>query len=282
MTLLELTIAILFLIMLLLCSVRVLLALPHRNDKHSRNRIDSFETGAAKTIGDREVQEDEYGINNFGEGLMAVLADGQGKLHSGRIASLISIQAFQAVFQLREAFYNPQYYFSKAFRRANKEVLQKLADNRGTASVGVALIRDLTLYYAVVGNIKIAVYRNRELVPISAGHTVDMLAKQKYQQGKLTKQETVALLENHRLYNYVGKDSFWDVEVFDTPIALRPGEYVLLMSDGVYDTVRWRDLEACLAGEGRCQAKADAMIEMVNQAQQKDKDNASVMVIQVY
>lgn len=282
MTLLELTIAILFLMMLILCFVRALFALPHRNCKRNPNSIESFEIGTAKTIGDREVQEDEYGINNFGEGLMAVLADGQGKLHSGRIASLTSIQAFQEIFQLREAFYNPQYYFGKAFRRANKEVLQKLADNRGTASIGVALIRDLTLYYAVVGNIKIAVYRNRELVPISAGHTIDMLAKQKYQEGKLTKQETVALLENHRLYNFVGRDGFRDVEVFDTPIALRTGEYVLLMSDGVYDTIRWRDIEACLGKEGSCQSKAEALVEMVEQKQQNDKDNASIIVIRVY
>jgi len=282
MTLLELTIAILFLMMLILCFVRALFALPHRSCKRNSNSIDSFEIGTAKTIGDREVQEDEYGINNFGEGLMAVLADGQGKLHSGRIASLTSIQVFQEIFQLREAFYNPQYFFGKAFRRANKEVLQKLADNRGTASIGVALIKDLTLYYAVVGNIKIAVYRNRELVPISAGHTIDMLAKQKYQEGRLTKQETVALLENHRLYNFVGRDGFRDVEVFDTPIALRTGEYVLLMSDGVYDTIRWRDIEACLGKEGSCQSKAEALVEMVEQKQQNDKDNASIIVIRVY
>ncbi|GLC80090.1 PP2C family protein-serine/threonine phosphatase [Lacrimispora brassicae] len=282
MTLLELTIAILFLIMLMLCFVRVLLALPHRSYKQNQNRIDSFEIGTMKTIGDREVQEDEYGINNFGEGLMAVLADGQGKLHSGRIASLSSIQVFQEVFQLREAFYHPQYYFGKAFRRANKEILQKLADNRGTASVGVALIKNLTLYYAVVGNIKIAVYRNRELVPISTGHTIDMLAKQKYQEGTLTKQETVTLLENHRLYNFVGRDGFYDVEVFDTAITLRTGEYVLLMSDGVYDTVRWRDIEECLAKEASCQSKAEAIVEMIDQNPQNDKDNASIMIIRVY
>ncbi len=35
-----------------------------------------WEIGASKTIGSREVQEDEYGIRETEDGLMAVMADG--------------------------------------------------------------------------------------------------------------------------------------------------------------------------------------------------------------
>lgn len=46
------------------------------------------------------------------------------------------------------------------------------------------------------------------------------------------KKEAVALLEHHWLYNYVGQDSFYEVEFFETPISLYRGEDVLLMTDG--------------------------------------------------
>lgn len=239
------------------------------------------ETGASKTIGDREVQEDEYGIAETEESLMAVMADGMGKHYAGKIASRTAVDVFLDLFEDRNAFYNPQYSFRKAFQGANREILNQLEENQGSASVGAVMIKDRKLYYAVVGNVKIAVYRNHELVPVSSGHTIGVLAKQKYEEGKLTRQEAVSLLDHHRLYNFVGQDGFRDVEFFDTPIALHGGEYVLLMSDGLYETARWKDMEDCLEGEGSCQEKAFQLVELVNQSEEEEKDNAAVVVIKV-
>ena len=46
----------------------------------------AYETGTSKTIGDREVQEDEFGLTEKDAGVMAVLADGMGKHYGGKIA----------------------------------------------------------------------------------------------------------------------------------------------------------------------------------------------------
>ena len=66
------------------------------------------------------------------------------------------------------------------------------------------MIRDGWLYYAVVGNVKVCVYRNGDLVPMSAGHTLDVLAEEKFRIGRLSREDALVLLETHRLYNYVG------------------------------------------------------------------------------
>ncbi len=237
------------------------------------------ETGASKTIGDREVQEDEYGMTETEEGIMAVLADGMGKHYGGKIAARTAVQVFLDMFEDRNAFYNPQYSFRKAFQGANREILNQMEENQGSASVGAVMIKDQKLYYAVVGNVKIAVYRNHELVPVTSGHTINVLAKQKYAEGKLTRQEAISLLNHHRLYNYVGQDGFRDVEFFDTPITLYAGEQVLLMTDGLYETARWKDIEECLEAEGSCQEKAFRMIEFINQSVKEEKDNAAVVII---
>lgn len=249
--------------------------------KKDRKRGGGCEIGSSKTIGNREVQEDEYGITESEEGLMAVLADGMGKHFGGKIASRTAVTVFQDMFEDGNAYYNPQYSFRKAFHGANGEILKQLDENQGCASVAAVMIRDRKLYYASVGNVKAAVYRNRELVPVTSGHTINVLARQKYGEGKLTRQEAVTLLDHHRLYNYVGQDGFHDVEFFDTPIALYGGEYVLLMTDGLYETARWKDMEDCLEGEGSCQDVAYRLVELVNQSEEEEKDNAAVVVLRV-
>ncbi len=68
---------------------------------------------------------------------------------------------------------------------------------------------------------------------------------------------------------------------FDTPIALNSGEYVLLMSDGLYEGVKWKDIEECLEETGTSQEKAFRLVEMINTSQEEDKDNSSVVIIRV-
>ena len=53
------------------------------------------------------------------------------------------------------------------------------------------------------------------------------------------------------------------------------------MSDGLYETARWKDLEECLEGDGSCQEKAYRLVELVNQSEEEEKDNAAVVLIQV-
>lgn len=278
MTIPESVIAFLLLLLCLLLFLRILLWFS--GQKREPDLASDCVSGASRTIGDREVQEDVYGIKTAPEGTMAVLADGMGKHFGGKIAAGTAVEAFQQIFEDGSAFYNPQYSFRRAFQGANREILNRLEEEQGCASVAAVMVKDRRLYYAAAGNVKVAVYRNQELVPVTSGHTIDVLARQKYEEGKLTRQEAADLLNQHRLYNFVGQDGFRDIEFFDKPISLYGGEYVLLMSDGLYETARWKDMEDCLESEGDCQQKAYQLIELVNRSGKEDKDNAAVVVLQ--
>lgn len=238
------------------------------------------DVGSSMTIGSREVQEDQVGTLYTPSGLLTVLADGMGKEYGGRIASRAAVETFLDLFKDYNAFDNPQYYFRKAFAAANRAIL-RILDNerRGSASVGTAMIRDGWLYYAVVGNVKVCVYRNGDLVPMSAGHTLDVLAEEKFRIGRLSREDALVLLETHRLYNYVGQDGFKDVEYIDRPVALRRGDIIVLMSDGVYDLLPWRDIEDILAHGQDCQRMAFEITERVNTTVAEHKDNASVILV---
>lgn len=240
----------------------------------------SRDMGGCMTIGTREFQEDCYGLEQSRQGVLGVLADGMGKSFGGRIASRVAVETFQDVFEDYNAFDNPPYFFRKAFQSANREILKTLDNGQnGAASVGAAVIMENKLYYAVVGNVKICVYRSGELVPVSTGHTLDQLAEQGFRSGKISREAAVTMLEDHRLYNYVGRDEFRDVELYDTPITLYPEDVVVLMSDGVFETLSWKDIEDVLATKKDCRSMAFEVIEKINRLNEENKDNASLVLI---
>ncbi len=261
---------------LLLEGVRFIVCFP------KQEKTPGIDIGKSMTIGNRETQEDQVETAMSPEGVVAVIADGAGQTYGGRIAAKIATQTCIELFLDYNAFHNPQYFFRKAFQTANREILKALGDDRrGTASVGCALIRNDHLYYALVGNVKICVYREGNLVPVSVGHTISVLAEQKFQEGSISREEALILLENRRLYNYLGQDEFRDIEYVDAPVRLRHKDIVVLMSDGIYDLLSVREVEDVLKKAKDCQEKAFEVIELVNRNSGTMKDNASIILMAV-
>ncbi len=242
--------------------------------------IRRFKIGKAMTIGDRQVQEDDYGVCQSAEGFLAVLADGMGKNYGGKVSSRIAVDTLKDLFRFYQSSENPAYFFRRVFHQINMEILEQLDDGRGGASVGAVLIRDNYLYYAVAGNVKVAVYRGGNLVPVSAGHTIDVLAGDKFVEGTITREEALKLLDNTRMYNYVGQDGFREIEFVDTPVRLRDKDMVVLMSDGLYEGMDWKTIEELLSGRKKCQQKAYEIIEEINAGSRKERDNASIVLVE--
>lgn len=240
-----------------------------------------FQTGKAMTIGTRQVQEDDYGICQSREGFLAVLADGMGKNYGGRVSSRIAVDILKEQFTEYHGVENPAYFFRKSFHRINREILSQLDDGRGGASVGAVMIKDNFLYNAVAGNVKLAVYRKDSLIPLSSGHTIDMLVESRFMKGTITREAALQMLENKRLYNYLGQDGFKEIEFFDTPIQLKEKDIVVLMSDGLYEGLEWKAVEELLAGKKKCQQKAYDIVEAINAGNWKEKDNASIVLVEV-
>lgn len=245
------------------------------------------EIGCSKTIGNREVQEDFYQIRKTKEGLLAVLADGMGKELGGKIAARKVTEVFAELFQEYNALDHPAYFFQKAFQTANREILKLFDDGRGSATASAILLKEgeyigdfPTLYYAIVGNVKVAVFRNGELIPVGTGHTINVLAENKYFSGDLTRENALAMLHETRVYQYIGRDGFKDIEFYDAPIQLRKNDVIVLMSDGIYEGMDWRELEKFIGQKKTCRQIAFDVIEHINQ-KQGAKDNACIVLVRV-
>lgn len=249
-------------------------AVPEKNEP-PRNPI-----GTAATIGQRQLQQDLTGSALGDAGGLLLLADGRGQ--AGKIAAKLAIDTCLDLYQECQAGEKPQYYFRKAFQAANHKILSVLEDGRGSTCLAAAIIERSRLYYALVGNSRIALFRDGDLVPVTEGQTIDILAQHRYQQGRISKEQALKLLHERRLYNFVGQDGFHDIEFFSEPIELQPGDVVVILSDGVTETAPWRKIEDCLSLPITPQEKAQRIIALVEASKREDKDNASVILYDLH
>lgn len=243
---------------------------------------DASGLGSSMTIGNREVQEDYYFHGQKNGVTLLVVADGNGETYAGRIASQTGVKIFRDLFQTYNKFENPKYFFKKSFQSANKAILHELDNGqKGSTSLAVAMVDKNKLYYSSVGNVKIFVFRKGDLVQITCGHTLETLAKQEFSQGKITRSDALAMLEDSRLYNYLGQEDFRELEIFDEAIDLREKDIVMLATDGLYDLLTVREIEDLLKQKKNMQKIAFDLIEMVNQSLKEEKDNSAVVLFKI-
>lgn len=107
-----------------------------------------------------------------------------------------------------------------------------------------------------------------------------MLAQDKYVEGVLTREDALSMLQEKRIYNYLGRDGFKEIQFYDKPVRLQEGDVVSVFSNGMQESVTWKEMEDCLARKKSCKRMAFDLVELVNQ-KKGYKDNASVILIRV-
>ncbi|NRT73846.1 protein phosphatase 2C domain-containing protein [Clostridium beijerinckii] len=218
-------------------------------------------------IGNEEIQEDYSEVVNKSNGTMAVLADGLGKNEAGRISSIVAVKTISKLFKEEGNKEKITYFFKKAFNKASREIIKRVEKDKGGASVLSVIIYDNLLSYALVGDVMLAIFRNKELVKLSKGHSISEVAKKEYYNGKIQKDEALYALKEKKLLYYIGQESFRDIEISETPIELQKNDIIILMSRGVYEGLRWIEIERILGNK-----KAN-INEICGQIMENVKDN---------
>lgn len=113
----------------------------------------------------------------------------------------------------------------------------------------------------------LAIFRNKELVKLSKGHSISEVAKKEYYNGKIQKDEALYALKEKKLLYYIGQESFRDIEISESPIELQKNDIIILMSRGVYEGLRWIEIERILGNK-----KAN-INEICGQIMENVKDN---------
>ena len=244
-----------------------------------RRRRGEESWGTAQTRGSREIQADMTEIRKTRAGVLAILADGIGRENTGRVCAQIALDAAADAYEPYEVLTNPEYLFRTVCREANARIQKTIGERRGGACLGLAFLGNGHLYYGVVGDIRIALYRGGELIPLSQGHTLDVLARQAYEAGRISKKEAVWSMEEKRRWNYLGMDGFREIEIPERPIRLKRDDLVVMVSRGIWQALSGADLEDLLAGGESPQEKARQIVWAAGRKPGDDKENGSAVIL---
>ena len=258
-----------------------------------------FECAVAATRGARNYQEDcaafwPGGDDPFGAigrgaapangGGYAVLADGMGGHTGGALASRIVCERFLAAVAqhkgpLREALLD-------GLEAANAGVAAKIEDSptlsgMGSTVVGVSLSA-AGLSWVSVGDSPLYFFRRGEVAVLNEDHSLAPELDRLVAEGKLTVEEARRDSRRHMLRSAVTGDEIDLIDLPQTPVAVEPGDYVVLASDGMV-TLDNREIARVIQGYANdgATAVANALIRAVEAVREPHQDNATVLVVRI-
>ncbi|MHC1686025.1 MAG: PP2C family serine/threonine-protein phosphatase [Clostridiaceae bacterium] len=240
---------------------------------------DKLQIVSGTTIGTEETQQDYFGFVSNTIGTIAALGDGFGKNQGGIISSTVAVKVLLKSFLGEFNGEKPEYFIKKAFNTANTEVKKRLDDNRSGTSLISAVLINNSLNYGLTGNTMIALYRKGELHKLSEGHTMDIIAKKQFYKGSISKEVAISAVKEKKLLHYVGQEAFKEVEMPEAPIALKPGDIIILMTKGIYEYITWRQLEEKISKNKDFTILPKEIIRSIENSKNQKRDNGSIILM---
>ena len=241
----------------------------------------SLDYGIAQTTGNRQIQADRAELYKSSAGILAVLADGIRKENTGQVCGQIGMDTVLDAFESYRELHNPEYFFRTAFGEAHLRIQRTIGERYGGACLAAVFVSGRVLHYALAGDIRIALWRNQELIPLSKGHTLDVLAMHAYEEGRLSKREAVWSMEEKRCWNYLGMDGFHEIELPERPVRLRAKDRIVMVSKGIWQELSWAELEDILAAGESCFKQAAQAVREAEKKPGEDKENGSIVLFSV-
>jgi protein phosphatase len=229
----------------------------------------NFSVGARSDVGrGRPENEDRYLVDH--EDRLYAVADGMGGHRAGEVASATAIDALQAAFAEGAAL-------DQAVGEANAAVFEKASTNldmrgMGTTLTAAALLDDHRVLLGHVGDSRAYLMRDGAVTQITEDHS---LVEQLVREGRLSPEEAASHPQKAIITRALGIDP--EVEVDTYPVDLRPGDRLLLCSDGLTNMLTDTTIAGVLRRQPDPQQAADMLVDLANEA--GGDDNITVVVI---
>ncbi|MGO9751736.1 MAG: Stp1/IreP family PP2C-type Ser/Thr phosphatase [Solirubrobacteraceae bacterium] len=201
-----------------------------------------------------------------------VVADGMGGARAGEVASRIAVEMFE---QGLPAEGTPERRLSTVVQNANREIYELSRTEREREGMGTTLTAAYLdqdhVAIAHVGDSRAYMFRAGELVRLTQDHSlVDELVKA----GKLTEEQALEHPQRSIITRALGPEPEVTVDTWSYPA--RPGDVLLLCSDGLTGMISEAHISAILAAAPSLQGAADALIDEANEA--GGRDNITVVL----
>jgi len=236
----------------------------------------------------RQLNEDVYMVR--AERGLFIICDGMGGAPAGEVASEIAARTILEHLNASVRDSNgssaadEQGYLARtsrlaaAVRRSNQVIFEQAQKDprqakMGTTVVGVWIQRNIASV-AHVGDSRAYLWHNNQLEPLTRDHS---LVEEHVRAGLLDREASLRSKQQNVLLRVLGREPDVDVDV--TEVAVQPGDYLLLCSDGLTRMVPERTLAAAFVQVWHPQRICDDLIAAANR--NGGADNITVVVVEV-
>jgi len=247
----------------------------------------SLSIGNAQAQGSRREQQDSFGCSDTApevvgtRGVVAVVADGMGGLELGGEASKVAVRAFLRTFEASEPREALSSTLLRALEAANEAVLELADEADARGAVGTTLVaacvRDGALHWIGVGDSRLYLLRGGELRLLTVDHSYARTLERRVAAGVLTPEQAAQHPDRNALISYLGQDRPAEVSTNAALEPLRPGDRLLLCSDGVHGVLGADRIAEALRQDA--QAAANALVAAVLAERRPRQDNLTAVVL---
>jgi protein phosphatase len=217
----------------------------------------------------REVNQDSYGAKELPQATLLVVCDGMGGHAAGEVASRLGVDTIVATFS---ATAPPDSALRDSFVAANMQIYGDGHGSMGTTGVA-ALFLGGSLHVANVGDSRAYLVREGQIAQVSHDHSFvsDQVAA-----GLMTAEQARTSNVRNIITRALGYQPEVQVDIFTLP--LRPGDTVLLSSDGMHGLIE----DGEIAGIASMLPPDQAVQRLVDMANERGgHDNITVVIAQV-
>jgi PPM family protein phosphatase len=227
----------------------------------------------AKTDTGRQRRENEDCA--FARAPVFVVADGMGGAQAGEVAAQIAIDAFSH--GLPDSG-SPEERLATRVQEANQRIWEQSRTRSEQAGMGTtitaAYLDDSELAIAHVGDSRGYLFRDSSLIRLTQDHSlVDELVRR----GKLTEEQAAEHPQRSIITRALGAEATVEVDTWTYPV--RPGDVLLLCSDGLTSMVSEERIQEILRGSMDLNVAAQQLIDEANAA--GGRDNITVVLSRI-
>ena len=240
----------------------------------------NFVYAVRSVIGNRSEQQDCVGIVPENESLCAVVCDGMGGLNSGSSASTVAVEVMTDIFKkindddaIPEALMNSVDILDEAVFMLTDETGNRLES--GTTIVCV-IIRNKELFWMSVGDSRLYLIRNDELVQATRDHNYELYLDSVSETYTPTEKD---LEMSQALISFIGMGGISVMDVSSNPIELIKGDVILAASDGLYKALSDDEIKRIIKSYDDVEKSADEMLSAAEKAAPDTRDNTSFILI---
>jgi PPM family protein phosphatase len=223
-----------------------------------------------KTDTGRQRRENEDSA--FARPPVFVIADGMGGARAGEVASKIAIETFERELPGEGS---PEERLAECVREANRRIYAQSRPDHEYAGMGTTLtaayLDDSDLSVAHVGDSRAYLFRDGELIRLTRDHS---LVGELIERGKLTEEQAAEHPQRSVITRALGPEPEVKVDTWTYPV--RPGDVLLLCSDGLNSMLSDAQILNVLGAAGSLRDAADELIDAANEA--GGRDNITVVL----